>query len=241
MGIFPGCHQPVIPAVNTENKEALRMKIRWLVFVALILGIISAHAIKNAAAGDPLSGKAVKIEGSPQLLRGGEKSTLTKTTIVNSGDTIITGPRDSLILKLNTGDVIVIAKITNFKLTAGSLDKPAMSLDLKQGAVWAKVKKPQTGDRVFEVKTPTAIAGVRGTSFSATVESDKKSWFCICEGRLSISREGKTSDAKQGEAVVSDTSLKKPAPDAKLLEHPGEFTQNCLSCHQGGYKRDSVY
>ena len=44
-------------------------------------------------------------------------------------------------------------------------------LDLSLGSILIKAKKLQAGKSRFEVKTPTSIVGVRGTTFSVTVEA----------------------------------------------------------------------
>jgi len=44
-------------------------------------------------------------------------------------------------------------------------------LDLSLGEILIKAKKLHSEKSKFEVKTPTSIVGVRGTTFSVTVEA----------------------------------------------------------------------
>jgi hypothetical protein len=102
-----------------------------------------------------------------------EKAQLGAT--VKTGDTIKTGEKGKVDLQFSSGSSIRVSPATTLDFaklamnSGGSLDT---QLSLVSGKVFANVNKAKKDDS-FSVITPTAIAGVRGTSF--IVENDAKS------------------------------------------------------------------
>lgn len=216
--------------------------LRWNILIPAIL-ILSGYAlmIQTVESSAGLTAKVVKIKGAPHVERDGKDVALTINAAVKQGDSIVTDGGESLVLELSSGDTIVISQLSRLKLDLKDGD---VNITHDKGAVWAKVKK-QTGgkDRSFKVNTPTAVAGVRGTAFSSTVESPDNAWFCVCEGLVEISRENTTVSARGGQAVkaMGAGAPGRPMPDAALLEQAHGSTEGCLRCHQGGYSRDGLY
>ncbi len=58
-------------------------------------------------------------------------------------------------------------------------------LNISGGRILARVEKLKGGESSFQVKTPTAIAGVRGTEFAVDV-TEEKSTFMVLEGQLAV-------------------------------------------------------
>ena len=78
-------------------------------------------------------------------------------------------------------------------LSTLTLDKMSRSLkgnktnmEMGVGKSWNKVKKQQESRDKFNVSTPTAVAGVRGTYFSGEVEETTDSTFDVFEGEISV-------------------------------------------------------
>lgn len=92
-------------------------------------------------------------------------------------DDIIKTQNDSVDLQTSKGALIRIQKFTNVQLS--ELGKNT-SLDMNQGSLMARVNRQDaSGD--FQVKTPTLIAGVRGTTF--TVDDDG---VRVVQGKVAI-------------------------------------------------------
>lgn len=84
------------------------------------------------------------------------------------------------------------------------------SVDVKSGSVAVFLKK-QDRQGEFTIKSPTAVAGVRGTSFLVTVDSQESSRFALLDGAIEL-KNAKSSVVmgKQGEITVGiDTDLSK--------------------------------
>lgn len=225
-------------------KKENAMKRHTMILKALtIMCMFTATALLFSPSRTPgaASAKAERVKGKPVVVRDGEKSVLKNGATVNEGDEISTGQGDSLNVKFGTGDVLIIGTLTRLKI-AKQTDDGGVSIDHKEGFTWAKVKKISSGKR-FQISTPTAVAGVRGTGFSSVVESKEKSWFCVCEGGIDVSASGREVRANRGQSVSVGASggPGKPRPDKRLLEKPTRFTKNCFNCHQGGHAREDMY
>ncbi|HUC85098.1 MAG TPA: FecR family protein [Candidatus Acidoferrales bacterium] len=72
-------------------------------------------------------------------------------------------------VRIMNNSALVIDKLTTTSSGADTVSDT--ELDLKQGSIYASVKKLSPAAQ-YLVKTPTGIAGVRGTEFSITLNSD---------------------------------------------------------------------
>ena len=216
--------------------------IRISAALAAVVLVLGTPAVRTPGA-DPVSATVVKIKGSPRLVRAHKESALARNTPLQWEDEIVTGAGDSLVIRFATNDILNIGALTRVRLATPPAGGAQVRIDHEQGFVWAKVEKLSAGKDRFEVKTPTAVAGVRGTAFSSVVESPDKSWFCVCEGRVQVTSGEQTVTAVQGQSVTAPGAgaLTPPAPDHRLLEKASDATRPCFQCHQGGYSRDTLY
>ncbi|MDD5545811.1 MAG: FecR family protein [Candidatus Omnitrophica bacterium] len=134
--------------------------------------IAKAPAGESAAAegySEPGEMKAVivKLSGSVKVKNGG--SAVWHDAKVNEtlrgGDTIETNKNGKVEFRVENGDVITLQQDSNFTITrlkeTGSGEHESL-FESKKGKLRAKVEKLK-GNSKFEVKTPTAVASVRGT------------------------------------------------------------------------------
>lgn len=98
--------------------------------------------------------------------------------VLNEGYTIRTIGSDSLAIIRLEGEEpadIEVKKNSQLKLAELTEDKQKATqstmLDLALGDIMIKAEKLQSNKSKFEVKTPTSIVGVRGTTFSVSVEA----------------------------------------------------------------------
>jgi hypothetical protein len=135
---------------------------------------------------------------------------------LNLNDSITTGKDSIADLTFGTTGVIRVSPDTDVlvsSLVSGTSDKT--TLDMKNGNVlctFAKLKKTE-----FQVKTPTAVAGIRGTSFSVTSGADGASMKVI-SGTIRVNpvSEGKiveniSTDVPAGNKteLITEESVKK--------------------------------
>lgn len=108
-----------------------------------------------------------------------EYEQLNKNTILKSGDLIRTGINGKLEFYFTEGIFIKVGPETEIVIEKGKVTKRKISLDT--GRIWVKVKKIWGDLTNFEVVTPSAIAGVKGTVFSVYVK-DNKTLLSVKEG-----------------------------------------------------------
>jgi hypothetical protein len=69
------------------------------------------------------------------------------------------------------------------------------TIDLRQGAVAAvfqKLQRIRSSGGSFRLRTPTAVAGIRGTVFYIRVEDRHDTYICTCNGATRLSDIGET-------------------------------------------------
>lgn len=78
----------------------------------------------------------------------------------------------------------------------------------------------------FEVRTPTAIAGVRGTEFSVEVLPDQTTLVVVYEGEVDVTAEGKTLRIKKGESTIVKPHSQPSNPKEEKVKKEGDDSQH---------------
>ena len=192
-------------------------------------------------------GTATRVVGKPMATGEKTKSVISLGSRVDEGQTVVTGPAEEVVLKLTTGDELVITEgstITIARKPVAGIDR--VNVNLAAGFVWTRAKPSNVTNR-FSVVTPSAVCGVRGTMFSVRVAPKTgKSGFCVCGGAIQVTSGGRESIVRAGEYLdASDASapasVARPFNDFDLLKHPNATSMTCLKCHQGGSSRGEMY
>ncbi len=76
-------------------------------------------------------------------------------------------------------------RISYFK-TSRVTKRRSVGLQLWVGRLWARVTKSIGGKRDFEVRTPNAVAGVRGTEFVVDVSEQGQTQVTVVEGGVEL-------------------------------------------------------
>ncbi len=100
-----------------------------------------------------------------------------------TGDSVLTGKGSKAELSFVDGTSIRISE--QCRLAVDQADT-LRSLKLLWGKLWAKVAKMSSSKTRFQVETPTAVAGVRGTIFRVEVETDSATKVAVEEGEVEI-------------------------------------------------------
>jgi hypothetical protein len=141
-----------------------------------------------AAAGKPVVGEVVYLEGSVQI--DGKEAEIGQQ--LRSIVTVVTGPASSCELTFAGKNAVRVAQ--NARATI-DFSKAVVDIDLAAGGVTSVLRKLQTvaGNDAFRIRTQTAVAGVRGTSFCVWTD-DTSTYVCSCNGTVH------TEDAAGGNA-----------------------------------------
>ena len=135
----------------------------------LATAVLSLVLISAPLAAGPVVGKITEVVGTVQLAVGGDENALVAARGgegVNQGDLVVTAAEstaridflDKSVIKLGEKSKCVIRK-------KGTTERKPTKLHLFTGKMRVKVKGERVARAGFEVSTPTAVAGVRGTDF----------------------------------------------------------------------------
>ena len=150
------------------NTKFTYLKLAIAVLLTLLVSVPALAATDQA--------KVTKITGQADYKKAGgaDFSTLKIGDILNEGDAVKTGAGSEVTMELvgkaKTAE-IVVRESSKFVFKTFQHDADATDttlLDVSLGAVLVKAEK-LAGDSKFEVKTPTSIVGIRGTTFEVKV------------------------------------------------------------------------
>ncbi|MDZ4726627.1 MAG: lipoprotein LipL45 [Leptospira sp.] len=132
-------------------------------------------------------------------------------TALKAGDHVVTGDSGKVDVQFPDGSSIRISpkSVIDFsKLSQNSAGTSQTEIALVSGKVFAKVNKAKKDDD-FTVVTPTAIAGVRGTSFIVESETGKPSKVKVVDGSVAFSNRVPALEKLSAEEINGSESLKK--------------------------------
>ena len=141
--------------------------------VAVMVAAGTMLAVVQSAVGAPQQGKATvrSVKGAAEYSSGGAWAPLKPGAILGSGSSIKTGAGSEVILDLGlNAKAIAVTENTTLGIDKLTVDKTGADvvtetqLDVKVGRILGKVNKTSPASR-FEIKTPTGVAGIRGTTF----------------------------------------------------------------------------
>lgn len=155
------------------------------------------------------SAKLAFVRGKVMLKRAGQWKKATIGMKVSDSDSIKTGKRSMVIIKLSTGSRLKLRANTLLDLNAIKSPGP-VNLKLDRGSVFAKVKRRGSG-RDFRISTATVVAGVRGTQFVVAFgekirqDKDPEIMLCVNEGSVEVQNLEKPENSvilNEGEGIV---------------------------------------
>ncbi|MEW6202924.1 MAG: FecR family protein [bacterium] len=143
---------------------------------------------------------------------------------VKKGMWLKTGEGSEAFIRWSSGHVVKLSALTTMRFTTLSYSATTRTektnLELKDGRILTNVKKMFGKGSEFEIKTPTAIAGVRGTLFLVEMAEEKSS-FVVLEGQLSVM-------AENVEMIVNEsfqTFVESGMPPVEPEEAPADVIQ----------------
>ncbi len=169
-----------------SGHRRIKRNSRFILLAAVLLfsvGIVWSQAEDQAREGEtaPISRQAILagVSGDVQVRTEGQWRPAADGMTLKEQDQIKTGGDGNVIVVLDRqsgGDRLKVGKeslVSLNLLQQGPKSATATQLDLAFGKVLVHVGKLKESSR-FEVKTPTATTGVRGTSFGVLYESKVK-------------------------------------------------------------------
>ena len=134
------------------------IKVKRFLFVSILLLSLSSVFSREA-----LALKIISLEGNVEVLPSGEEAWIAgeSSMLLKKGDSLKTGVASYCNIALREH---VFKVKENTTVTLAELTPSKIILELAKGDILSKLEKLSSGE-VFEIKSPVAIGGVRGTSF----------------------------------------------------------------------------
>ncbi len=137
---------------------------------------------KTNESGPPINGKVVNLSGDVKM----EGRSIETGAAVPDGTVIQTGADGYCEIQFLGSNIIRIFEDSIIRLSFAdstiSVDRGAVAAVLRNLGDFVK-----TMDDVFRINSGTVVAGIRGTSFYVKRESPDTSYFCLCNGEITLS------------------------------------------------------
>lgn len=190
-----------------------------------VLFVLMAFGVSAKRFDLPVSGqaKATVVEGPVTILPGDgsvvQPAPLKQGREIQAPTKVSVGQKGRLELMLPDGSFVRFASGTEFSLVkadAAPSGKRQVQVDVALGDAWAKVKGALGEGSSFKVNSPTATAGVAGTTYRVSVGAQQNADFLVYEGQVKVEpwnpdqpyREGMT--IKAPEKVAGPTQVEGP-------------------------------
>ena len=219
------------PALQRHNaiRDPLRLQPGQVVFIPASLlaaepvtaTVDFVHGNVQAAAGPKVP--SVPVAAGSQLVEG--------TQLQTGGDGYVSVRlADGSLIKVQAGSDVTLERMRRRTVTGDT----SLGIGLQRGSVQSTVTPKNTRGQRFDIRTPLAVASVRGTEFDVSVADNGNTATSVTQGVVAVrapahAREkpeqgapGAELQAGEGNAVTRDGSLGKttqllPAPDLSTL------------------------
>jgi len=159
----------------------------------IIVTLTAAAAVLLAAHAATAAGMQVKVsavKGNPSYERAGVSAAIEKGTMLSAGDIVITPDGAEATLTWGKNHMIKIYPLSKFVVEEASITggRENSTMLLESGKLFARAGKLSEGSE-FAVRTPIALAGVRGSEIFVTSAPGLSS-FTVISGAFEITTEG---------------------------------------------------
>lgn len=159
-------------------------------------------------ASEPAKVSAIVLFKVGSVMAGGKE--LSNGDIVRKGTEIVLGAQSLVDLQIREAASSITMRIqenSRFTLEArNGKDGPVLSPFLQTGGVLTRVEKLRGSDS-YEVRTPSAIAAVRGTKFEAHVAPDGTSNLIVLDGKVAARPRAAAVENLPPELVAKNAQL----------------------------------
>lgn len=194
--------------------------LQWMIVYSLVAGLAGAFGCKKQ---EEKTGFVTLTIGTVTVERpGAGPAGLQIKDRIAEKDTIVTGAMSLAVVQFSDNCVVRVEENSRFQVL--SADRKDRDLMVKDGEVLTKLMR--TGDNKATVRTPTAIAGVRGTQFSVHYKGGATR-VAVSEGTVAVAAaradESGKAVSKPGEETITaagSTAEVTAAPKKAAGEEP---------------------
>ena len=189
---------------------------QWKAVPTILLAVMSAAAPLLARAEGPVAGVVIAVEGRPQVQFAGKEGykAAKMNQLIHDGDTLKTGKGDMVGVAFVGGAEMRINENSVFVVQSGGGTKPT-TVYTSLGDAWTRLISGHNG---IQVKSPVAVAAVRGTE--ADIDVSDRMGVKVYEGIVDVMNDkGKTS-LQAGQQTTAGAGA---APGAARAMSPQDY------------------
>jgi hypothetical protein len=168
--------------------------------IALVLALVVGQSLVISQNLAHVSGLAGEVTAKLPA-RGGVRP-LAEGANVLAGTQIHTGPSGTATLNWIDGTRIRLGSNAIMTVLQCQINKTSQTesslFKLDAGEIMVRVRKLLSGQSKFEIRTPTATAGVRGTIFTVKVGEGGQTQIAVLEGQVQVDASGRHVDLAPG-------------------------------------------
>lgn len=178
----------------------------------------------------PITVRVLDARGKVEVtLANGRTTPLDAETTLQAGDSIRTGPQSSVLLKFYDASELLLQSNSTLLLKTVSVDESSnlvdAQLNLQSGRLETKVTHRDDPRVRYEIRTPSAVAAVRGTEFRMAADSLTQTAYTeVTNGAVGVNAHGRISTLPEKFGSVSkpgagrlDVVALLPPPDISAL------------------------
>lgn len=185
-----------------------------------VITLVVLASLRGASAGDQPSSIAKLSRADGQVFvtaEGGTEGAARAGQALMPGTRVRTGASGAAELLFNDGTRAQLRANSSMMLSGTKrVESKKSAVVLFFGRLWSKVAKANTGETSYEVNTPNAVAGVRGTEFETAVGDDGTVRVRVDEGKVAVEDDDDeifVSEDEQVDADADGTDEKEEASD----------------------------
>jgi hypothetical protein len=174
--------------------------------------------------GVPMEGNVTFVHGDARVQKGegAEWTALHSGDLVSQGSTVKTGKASSLQVAFDDRSSIFLRSDTTLGITASEKKGLLYRVNrfyLAIGRVVARLKEATGSDSRMDIRTPSAIASVRGTEFRVSADEEASTRTEVLAGAVGVRAAKTTVPVREGEGTYVQRGAA-PASPRKLLLPP---------------------
>ena len=148
--------------------------------------------------------KVDKVSGDVELEREETKKSIYEGANLKSHDAVITGQDGQVELLIDSDKHIWAQENTKFKVVSkGDENKGKLKIELQYGTSLVEIESKLPEDAFFEVETPNATIGVRGTIFETSYDEDEnKTVVVVTSGVVEVTSDMESVMVEAGQSAV---------------------------------------
>ena len=187
--------------------KTINKKLPIIISIIIIAVIAIVVTVLLIGSGGHRVIKVDKVSGETELEREDVTHEIYEGINLKSQDAVITGQDGQVELLVDSDKHIWAQENTKFKVVSkGDENKGKLKIELLYGTSLVEIENKLPKDATFEVETPNATIGVRGTIFETSYDEDEnKTVVVVTSGVVEVTTDTETVVVEEGQkAIVVD-------------------------------------